>query len=320
MRYNPYDENYYFIEIFADEVKQLNFSGNLKPVVEVSPDLAYGQSPLTVQFDTDGTYDPEGDPLTFSWDFGDGESSTTIHPSHNYESPNNDPISFTTTLTVRDTADNVVLKNILVSLNNSPPTVDISSIIDGQLYRMDEPSSLPLRALVSDAEHSDPELDYRWNIYLHHNNHFHPLADFDAHQPDYILHPTGCEDISTYYFRVALEVTDPEGLSAFDEVYLYPDCEGILIPKEGFEAAVLYPNPNNGRFTLAFDPEGWNEKQLNVRVIDSRGGLFLDQDIFVHAFRKSFEFDLSTVPQGMYFLIVEGDGLSFQERLVIHHY
>lgn len=57
-----------------------------------------GPAPLTVTFDGAGSKDPDGDPLTFAWDFGDGQGSTQARPSHSYTTPG----SHTAILTVRD--------------------------------------------------------------------------------------------------------------------------------------------------------------------------------------------------------------------------
>jgi PKD repeat protein len=43
-----------------------------------------GLAPLTVQFSSAGSSDPEGSALTYDWDFGDGTSSTDANPAHLY--------------------------------------------------------------------------------------------------------------------------------------------------------------------------------------------------------------------------------------------
>ena len=47
-----------------------------------------GLAPLTVNFSSAGSYDPEGTALTYDWDFGDGSTASTLaNPSHVYNTP-----------------------------------------------------------------------------------------------------------------------------------------------------------------------------------------------------------------------------------------
>ena len=65
-------------------------------------------------FDGGASSDPDGDVLTFEWDFGDGAKSTLLRPNHEYTSTGN----YTVTLTVTDpsnessSAETWVLVNI----------------------------------------------------------------------------------------------------------------------------------------------------------------------------------------------------------------
>lgn len=63
-----------------------------------SSDVAKGTAPLTVQFDSTGSRDPDGSTLLHAWDFGDGAASDQPNPSHTYPEPG----VFVATLTVWD--------------------------------------------------------------------------------------------------------------------------------------------------------------------------------------------------------------------------
>ena len=71
---------------------------NQAPEAAFSATPISGETPLLVNFDASATSDINGDALTYSWDFGDGNNGTGVTPSHTYTTHG----SFTVTLTVSD--------------------------------------------------------------------------------------------------------------------------------------------------------------------------------------------------------------------------
>ena len=67
--------------------------GNVPPIAE----FTYTVDNLTVTF-TDQSMDPNGDELTYLWDFGDNETNTTQSPVHTYAEAG----TYNVTLTVTD--------------------------------------------------------------------------------------------------------------------------------------------------------------------------------------------------------------------------
>lgn len=57
---------------------------NRPPLVRLQVSSTSGEPPLTVEFDASQTTDPENDPISFSWDFGDGNSTTGAVVSHTF--------------------------------------------------------------------------------------------------------------------------------------------------------------------------------------------------------------------------------------------
>ena len=72
--------------------------GSPSVVLDISPDGA-GMAGLTrYRFDASGTSDPDGDPLNYTWNFGDGGTGTGVATTHVYSAPG----PYGVTLTVSD--------------------------------------------------------------------------------------------------------------------------------------------------------------------------------------------------------------------------
>lgn len=71
---------------------------NQPPVALAQANLTSGKAPLTVSFSSSSSYDPDGNITSYSWNFGDGTTSSQPNPSHAYQSAG----SYTATLTATD--------------------------------------------------------------------------------------------------------------------------------------------------------------------------------------------------------------------------
>jgi len=133
------------------------------------------------------------------------------------------PVRRDVTLTVRDPLNNTASASLVVSLNNTPPDVVITSPPDGSYYSLYEPLITPLTAEISDAEHSAGELECAWRVILHHNEHTHPEPPTTQCADSAEISPIGC-DGETYFYEAELSVTDGAGLNTTVSSYVYPDC------------------------------------------------------------------------------------------------
>ncbi|TMP41133.1 hypothetical protein CWB96_15490 [Pseudoalteromonas citrea] len=97
----------------------LDGSINHPPSAVASASVTSGEYPLTVNFEASESSDLDGDPLTFSWDFGNGSTSNEPNPAHVF----NEEGIFSVTLTVNDGVNSSISEsiNIQVSAPDLPP-------------------------------------------------------------------------------------------------------------------------------------------------------------------------------------------------------
>ncbi|WP_119080678.1 ThuA domain-containing protein [Chitinophaga alhagiae] len=123
--------------------------GNLAPAVQLAADTSAGALPLTVRFSAAGTVDPDGDPLAYTWNFGDGEPLQTAVPeaSHTFTKAGTYPVSVEVT-----DGKGGKTKGPLVHVyaGNAVPRVKISVAGNPSFYFPDRPLSYEVE--VNDAE------------------------------------------------------------------------------------------------------------------------------------------------------------------------
>jgi PKD repeat protein len=134
-------------------------SGNQPPIVAANASPKTGVAPLTVTFSSAGSSDPEGAPLTYSWTFGDGSTSTSANPTHVYANVG----SYSAYLTVSDGTNSTTSASIGLTVtlvaSNAPPVASASATPSGGVA--------PLTVAFSSAGSSDPEgatLTYNWQF------------------------------------------------------------------------------------------------------------------------------------------------------------
>lgn len=240
---SPVDGCVYYTNL-QSKLHKICYGGNPPPIAVANADQIYGVSPLTVTFDASESYDPFGEDLQFEWDFGDGDIQTGMNPTHTFVADDNSPTPFTVMLTVLDSINNYANDEIIISLNNTPPQVDVTSFEDGDFYSVEADNYLPLRATIEDAEHSSEEMDIKWETYLHHNTHFHKEQDIYNLTSYAALEPLGC-NAETFWYRIILTVTDPAGLSTVISQNIYPYCGDPIVDFSNTLTGIAGENENN---------------------------------------------------------------------------
>lgn len=221
---SPKDGCIYFVKaIDGPSIHRICYGGDPLPIAVAEADVYFGPSPLSVTLDASGSYHPKDYPFTVEWKLPNGATSDEMIYTHVFETTDANPTAFNVELIVTDSVGNSDTEELIISLNNTPPVVQITSVQDGDLYPLSDFTYLPLRADVSDNEHESSDLIYEWQAFLFHNNHNHAGPLINETEGFALLEPVGCTD-ETYWYRIELTVTDPAGLSSKDIVEVFPNC------------------------------------------------------------------------------------------------
>ena len=89
----------------------INVRGNEAPVITIVADQTSGLAPLTVNFTATVT-DPDGDAMTYEWDFGDNVVVSELSPAHTFTTAG----KYTSTFKATDSKNNTSEKSIVVAV------------------------------------------------------------------------------------------------------------------------------------------------------------------------------------------------------------
>ncbi len=81
------------------KIKNKATEENNPPVADANGPYVGDPENLTIIFDGSASFDPDGDTLSYQWDFGDGSQGSGVSPSHAYP---DETKAYTVTLTVSD--------------------------------------------------------------------------------------------------------------------------------------------------------------------------------------------------------------------------
>jgi PKD repeat protein len=146
--------------------------GDAAPIAVASATPTSGPTPLVVQFSGQGSNDPGGQVITYSWNFGDGTSSTAVSPTKTYSVAGN----YTAVLTVTDPGGKTGTASVPISVGNTMPVVNMTYPLDGGFFQWGD--QIRYTTTVTDPDETTNCTRLVLQYYLGHDEHGHPIQNY----------------------------------------------------------------------------------------------------------------------------------------------
>jgi glucose/arabinose dehydrogenase len=207
--------NLYYVDYDGGTIRRITWSVNRAPVAKASASPTTGVAPLTVQFDATGSSDPDGDPLTYSWDLnGDGSfgDSTSATPSFTYNQDGQIDVG----LQVSDGRGGLGTDHVTILVGAGEPTATITSPTTGTLWKVGDVIAFSGSA-TDPIDGRLPSSALTWKLILHHCPtdigfcHTHDLQTWTGVSSGSFTAP---DHGYPAYLELQLSATDSRGLTA----------------------------------------------------------------------------------------------------------
>jgi len=171
LQFGP-DGALYYLTFNGGNLFRVSYVGgeNRQPLADATVTPLNGAAPLEVTLDASDSFDPEGGPLSYLWDLGDGTQSEQRIVRKSYS-----PGVYVASLTVTDLGGaSAEVRNLRIVSGNHAPEPIIQEPVQGRLVLQNEVISFSGTAI--DAEEGVvPCEQFSWRIVFHHLGHTHPF-------------------------------------------------------------------------------------------------------------------------------------------------
>ncbi len=199
------------------KIYRIRYVGNDAPPVAVAtatPDE--GALPLTVTFSAAGSFDPEGQALSYRWERSDG----TVIDEPTWSTTYTEAASERMHLTVTDTNGWSATRDVVVTPGNARPAIEVvHAPLEGAFVPFDAP--LVLSAEASDPDQPGSTLDATWTIDWVRAHHEHPAWARLPGLETALERLPKADERGSGQLRLRLEVHDARGASDVRTLTVY---------------------------------------------------------------------------------------------------
>ncbi len=258
--FGPFGDTQALYGLFGNRVHRISYTGdaNRAPTAVATASPRAGTLPLQVSFTGSASSDPDGDPLSYLWDFGDGGGSNEANPTHTYTGSG----TVTATLWVSDGQGGTDQTTVRIDPGNSPPTPTIITPTVSTTFGVGE--ILTLTGSAVDAEDGTlGAADLTWEVRQHHGGHVHPFLAPTSGNGLTIAGPPPEDTLAATnsYLEVLLTATDSGGVSTTVSVDVQPrtrTIDFVTVPP-GLELVV-----DGITVTAPHSVTAWDGQQLDI--------------------------------------------------------
>ena len=213
----------FYVDMEDGTIHRITYTAaNQPPAAVITASPTNGPVPLTVSFDGAGSSDPEGKPLSYSWDLnGDGTFGDATGPTASYTYATAGV--YHPALRVTDDQGATDTTSVTITAGNTAPTATIDSPTSSLTWKVGDTISFSGHA--TDAQDGSlPASALSWSLILHHcftptNCHTHMLGNFTGVASGSLSAP---DHQYPCWLELQLTATDSGGLTSTTSVRLDP--------------------------------------------------------------------------------------------------
>jgi glucose/arabinose dehydrogenase len=204
--------------------------GNSEPVVRASVSPTSGAVPLVINASASKSFDPDGQPITFLWDFGDGTTAIDADAVHVYPKAG----TYQVTLAVAEKTGPYATsrESFTVRAGQKAPLARIIEPKDGAKFGI----GTPIKFSGSATTDSPDKLVLTWSILQIHNEHTHLVSEVEGADGSFTPH----EHADNTAYELCLNASIGEGLNDQTCVRLPPQTTPYVFQSNPSGAVITY--------------------------------------------------------------------------------